>query len=208
MPRHVFTLALAVLLGACASTSSHDSAASPEWLRPSPLLHQQIEDQVSRLPWTHGVERVQQIQWFADVGEPAYGRLLELCVDERPDVAASAVAALGATHDSRLVTPMRALRWPESDDRALRFEKARTFVRLGDWSDIGVLIAGLEDDSAWARAWCSQALREATAQDFGYDPRGDAGARAEAVAKWKVWQAAREGEGILTHEKGSSSPRD
>ena len=57
----------------------------------------QIEDQAQRLPWTQGRERIEQIHWFATVGEPAYPKLLELVQDERPDVAGSAMAALGAT---------------------------------------------------------------------------------------------------------------
>jgi HEAT repeat protein len=165
-------------------------------------LRDQIEDQVKRLPWTHGVERVEQIQWFANCGEPAYPTLLKLCTDPRPDVAASAVAALGATHDARLVEPLRALDWPSTDDRALQFERARTFVRLGDWSEIGTLINGLEDDSAWARGWCVQALREATGDDFGFNPQATPLERAPAVAKWKSWLAARQGEGILAANGG------
>jgi hypothetical protein len=202
MQRTLLSLSLLCsLLGACASSGSKSSSGQREWLEPSPRLRQQIDDQVARLPWTHGVERVEQINWFAQVGEPAYPTLLQLCVDPRSDVAASAVAALGATRDSRLVEPLHQLAWPATTDRALQFEKVRTFVRLGDWRDIGELIAGLEDESVWARSWCLQALREATGDDFGFDPKAEPEARAASVAQWKAWLAAREGEGILAASK-------
>ena len=186
----------ALLLTACATSATKKT--EPQWLAASPTLKQQIDDHIARLPWTHGMERIEQIQWFAGVGEPAYEDLLELCKDPRPDVASAAVAALGATGDSRLVEPLRNLDWPASDDRSLRFEKARAFLRLGDWSSIGQLVDGLEEDSEWARAWCLQVLREATHVDFGYVPNGPAEERAVAVARWREWIASRQSEGILT----------
>jgi hypothetical protein len=60
-----------------------------------------------------------------------------------------------------------------------------------------VLIRGLEDDSLWARSWSIQALREATGQDLGFDPKADADQRAVGIAKWREWSASRNGEGIL-----------
>jgi len=190
-----FLFASTVLTAGCASSSSK-SSASP-WLRPSPTLRQQIADQITRLPWTHGLERVEQIAWLADIGEPAYEQLLELCEDPRPDVAASAAAALGATRDSRLVESVRAVRWTAPEDRSLTFERARCLVRLGDWSQVGVLIGGLESDDPWARAWCLSALREVTGQDLGFDPQGSPEQRERAAAQWRRWYESRAGEGIL-----------
>lgn len=199
--RTIACVALALLLApACATTESNTAASNVHWLEPSPLLKQKIDDAVARLPWTHGVERVEQIQWLAGIGEPAYDTLIELCADSRPDVAASAVAALGATGDSRLVEPLRKVEWATADDRALEYEKARAFARLGDWSRVDLLIAGLEDETLWARAWSVQALREATGQDFGFDPKAEPDQRAEAVAKWKAWSSSRKGEGILAKQ--------
>jgi HEAT repeat protein len=195
IPALAFALTAALTVG-CASTSADGDANAP-WLRASPALRQQIEDQITRLPWTHGLERVEQISWFASVGEPAYDHLLELCEDPRPDVAAAAVAALGATRDSRLVEPLRAVRWQAADDRALSFERARTFVRLGDWTQVHVLIDGLGADDAWARAWCLSALREVTGQDMGFDPQADAISREQSLERWRRWHASRSSEGIL-----------
>jgi hypothetical protein len=191
----VLSTALAALSAGCASSPTPSS--NEAWLRASPALRQQIEDQITRLPWTHGLERVEQIAWFARVGEPAYEALLKLCEDPRPDVAAAAVAALGATRDSRLVEPLRVVRWQAPDDRGLNFERARTFVRLGDWTQVKVLIEGLAADDAWARAWCLSALREVTGQDLGFDPQADAITREQSLERWRRWHASRTAEGIL-----------
>lgn len=183
------------LVASCASPAP--TSTSGPWLRASPALRQQIEDQITRLPWTHGLERVEQITWLASVGEPAFERLLELCGDRRADVAASAVAALGATRDSRLVEPLRSVTWAVPDDRSLVYERARAFVRLGDWSQVGVLIDGLGADDGWARAWCLSALREVTGQEMGFDPQAGAAEREAGLERWRRWHASRSGEGIL-----------
>lgn len=198
-------LALGLLAGGCAATGSGAQAESAvpggPWLVPSPLLAQQLEDEARRLPWTHGIEHLEQIRWFASVGEPAYPTLLELAADEREHVAAAALAALGATHDRRLVEHLRAVPWPGSEEQPvsedLRLERARTLVRLGDWSEMPTLIAGLTSERLRTRALCDQALYEATRQRFGYDPRAAETEREKAVRAWENWWLSRTGEGLL-----------
>jgi len=198
---------LAFVLAACASQrSAAPSGEADEWLSPSPVLRQQIEEEIKRLPWTHGTEKVEQIRWFASIGEAAYSRLLELCLDPRPEVAGSAIAALGATGDSRLVEPMHALDWPDELALEVSFERARAFLRLGDWSEVDRLVAGLRSEVLWARAWCGQALYEATHERFGFEPRAHAEAREAAVKRWEEWLRARQGEGILTGARPKSCP--
>src|SRR5262245_32984182 len=101
------SLLLPFLLVACSSTERNvrDDGIDPSspWVQASPLLAQQIEDEAARLPYSHGFDRLEQIRWFASVGEPAYSVLLRLAEDSRDDVSAAALAALGATLDSRLV---------------------------------------------------------------------------------------------------------
>ncbi len=193
---HGTAIALGLVLAACSSTGPKQREQNP-WLEPSPTLRQQIEDQTARLPWTHGAERVEQIRWFAGVGEPAYQALLRLCLDNRPDVAGAALAALGATGDSRLVDALHALKWSKELDRGVELERARTYLRLGDWAPVCVLVDGLSDENLWARSWCAQALHEATGQRFGYDPKAETAEREAAAARWREWIASRAGEGIL-----------
>lgn len=176
-----------------------ENVSTSPWLAPSPVLREQIEQQLERLPWTHGAERVEQIRWLAGVGEAGFELILPVCLDPRPDVAGAALAALGATGDNRLVVPIRELAWPAEDtlDQGLRLERARTLVRLGDWSQLDVLVAGLESEAYWTRAWCAQALKEATKRTFDYDPKAAPELRAKSVVRWREWIESRRVEGIL-----------
>jgi hypothetical protein len=200
--------ALALSTASCVTTVDgqevRETAKSDSpWLEPSPILRDQIAEQIERLPWTHGADRVDQVRWLASVGEAAYAMLLPVCIDPRPDVAGSALAALGATGDSRLVEPLRALDWPKDAnlDRGLLLERARTFVRLGDWSQLQVLVDGLRDDDVWTRSWCSQTLFEVTRQRLGYDPHGEPEERAASAERWQQWLDSRRVEGLLPGER-------
>jgi hypothetical protein len=42
------------------------------------------------------------------------------------------------------------------------------------------------------------ALREATGQEFGYDPEGDTGSKEEALAGWRAWWAANAAQPFAT----------
>jgi hypothetical protein len=195
---HRSQTALAALMLLCTACQTATKASERAWLEPSPQLKLKIEEEAQRLPWTHGLDRVQLIHWFASVGEPAYPTLLDMVSDARTDVAGSALAALGATRDSRLVEPLHAIPWPHGpDSQELVLERARTLVRLGDWSVMPILIEGLRDDALMTRALCFQALSEATRERFDYDPRGGDEERAAAVERWQVWWAARSGDPLL-----------
>lgn len=208
---HGIAVALCVsLVCACASTHSAVKSSQPEgfWVEPSPALRQRIADEAARLPWTHGIERVDLIHWFAKVGEPAYPTLLEMVLDPRPDVAGAALAALGATRDSRLVEHLRALPWPAEDEAGdLALERARTLLRLGDWRMMPRLIAGLSDDRLMTRALCAQALEEATHERFGFDPRADVAERAASIAKWDAWWQSRTVDPLLAQPEKKPEAR-
>jgi hypothetical protein len=195
------TALVGAFLAACSSTGKETIVAGKKvgyWLPASPILHQQIQDEADRLPWRHGVERLEAIRWFASVGEPAYPMLLTLATDPRDQVVASALAALGATGDSRLAEPLRIIPWEEGRFRGdLGLELARTLVRLGDWDEMPVLIAGLRDSRLFTRSLCSKSLSEATGDSRGYDPRAPEVERERAVLRWEAWWLARTGEGLL-----------
>jgi hypothetical protein len=193
---------VAALASGCSSSSNQvkDDVVSMDhpWIEPSPILEQQLDDEASRLPWTHGFERLEQIRWFASVGEPAYTKLLELACDERDDVAAGALAALGATGDRRLVSFIHELDWSvERYSGDLGLERARTLVRLGDWSEIPILISGLSDERLYTRSLCQEALQEATHETLDYDPRAELDERNRAAKRWQAWWETRSGEGLV-----------
>jgi hypothetical protein len=198
------------LASACVTTTN--STAIPQkvaegpWLEPSQSLREQIDDRAKRLPWTHGLERVELIQWFAGIGEPAYTTLLDLARDERPDVSGAALAALGATRDSRLVEHLRALPPPTGPGSVdLNLERARTLLRLGDWASVPDLIHGLRDDRPITRALCAQALFEATHERFDFDPRGEPEAREASIEKWQGWWNSRNQDPLLQSKHAESA---
>ena len=195
---------LFLFLAACSSTARdlrEEGAHESPWIQPTPLLAQQIEDEAVRLPFSHGFDRLEQIRWFASVGEPAYPTLLRLAVDSRDDVAAAALAALGATLDARLVEHIHDLSWSaERGQGDLGLERARTLVRLGDWREMPALIAGLRDERLFTRSLCLDALKEATHESNGFDPRAETSEREKAVTRWEEWWLKRSGEGILPKE--------
>ncbi len=200
----LFTLALVT---GCGSTrdAREGKPSAANWLTPSPLLEQQMVDEAARLPWTRGIERIEQIRWFASIGEPAYETLLELSADPRDDVAAAALSALGATGDRRLVEHIRtADSQSGARGRDLRLERARTLLRLGDWSEVPVLIEGLGDSRVYTRALAIQALQEASGESHGFDPRGDDGSREKSLERWKRWWLARTGDPIRNSAQPAS----
>jgi len=178
-------LLLLPFVAACSSPPTVQYAGP--WLRPSPLLKDKIEANARRMPWTHGLERVELVRWFSEVGEPAYPVLLELCQDSRPDVAGAALGALGATGDSRLVQQLHSLPWPSEESVELRLERARALMRLGDFSMVEHMIGGLSHERLLIRALCSQSLYEATGKRFGFNPSATVGDRGEAVERWNDW---------------------
>lgn len=186
---------------ACGSTSSdvkHENVPGTVWIQPSPLLQQQLDDEAERLPWTHGFERLEQIRWFASVGEPAYPTLLDMASDPRDEVAAAALAALGATLDRRLVPHIRSISWAtDRYEGDLGLERARALLRLGDWTDIPMLIRGLRDARLYTRALSLDALKEATGETLGFDPRAEPAARERGVERWERWWGERSGEGLV-----------
>jgi len=178
---------LPLLLAACAST---DPASRENWLKPSPTLAQTIDQKAERMAWTHNLEdRVELIQWFAGVGEPAYPKWLELAEDERPHVAGSALAALGATGDPSLIKYIREIH-VDRDDQSLRLEHARALANLGDWGETRVLIDALRSEQPYTRAVAARTLRNLTGQSLGYDARAEEGEREQAVQRWERWWAA------------------
>ena len=188
--KHLLACAALLALAACSSTknASEGDLDAQGWVQPSALLLQQMEDEAQRLPWTKGLERLEQIRWFVTVVEPAYDLLLELSSDARPAVSSAAFAALGASGDRRLVESLREQTFDTANATfELRLERARTFVRLGDWSEMPLLIQGLSDERLFTRALCAEALEQATGQSLGFSPRGSESERELAVDAWKRW---------------------
>ena len=210
MPTSMRLLALVLLaaLGAagCASTQasqpSFEPGAEPTWIQPSASLQRQLEAQAARLTYAHGLEeKYELIRWFIGTGEVAYPTLLDLVEAGPTDEArALALSCLASTADPRLLGPLRQLEFPGEERPTLRLERARCHMVLGDWTWSWVLIEGLESPSLWARALCARTLQETARMRFGFDPRKEPGSCAEAVERWRQWDAARRSDPLQAAE--------
>lgn len=200
-PTRSILVAGSLLLAACSATPNagpQESSSNGPWLNASPVLQQQIEDEALKLPWTHGVEHLEQIHWFASVGEPAYETLLELAADENDKVSSAAFAALGATGDRRLVPYVQRVTLDAARIQSdLGYERARTLTRLGDWSEVPRLIRGLQDERLFTRALCIDTLEETVGDSLGFRADAPEIEREVALERWDEWWLARTGEGIL-----------
>jgi len=186
-------IASVALAAGCATTNSSTGlAGADEWLEPSPSLAMDIESHAQRLPWTNRLEdKVALIEWFGNVGEPAYPTLLGLVTDPRPGVAGMALASLGRTRDPRLVMHLRNVDWPVEVDPDLSLERARALLQLGDWSQMPVLIEGLRDERFYTRAVCIRTLSAETHERLGYNARAPEEEREQAVIAWEAWWGLR-----------------
>ena len=196
-------LCLVACSGTRASQSSGGSSGSQvkedasQWLEPTPQLQTEMDMMRERMPWIKGPEESQDmIEWWTQLGEPGYATLLEIAQDPKAKVADLAYAALAGSRDKRLVSSLREIPWDETSPQRLQYSRARTHLRLGDWSHIDVLIKGLRDESEFSRAYCAQILKTATNNDFGYQYNAPVEERAAAVEKWEAWYQERAAEAV------------
>ena len=198
--RLLAVLAAGLLASACVTTTKGGSTpserAESDWVLPSSSLRDDIQQQAAALPYRHGADRLDAITWFTAVGEPAYDTLLGFLEDDRTSVVGSALAALGATRDHRLVPYLREAGRPEWTG-ALGLEYARTRVRLGDWEAMPVLIEGLESEVKLERALCVETLYEATRERHGFVAGASLPERRAAVERWRGWWERRSADALL-----------
>ncbi|HKE02125.1 MAG TPA: HEAT repeat domain-containing protein [Planctomycetota bacterium] len=185
-----------LLLAACQTTVNGRPVEPPvdkdrDFPSPSPVIAEQIDRHLSDVPYLRGRQIVDACAALVRIGPPAIPKLLEATKSEDPTRRAFALNVLGAIGDRRALPTLRAgLR---DLDAPVRYEAARSCVRLGDWlAGMPVLIAGLGDDSEYARTLCNEALRRHTGLDFGYLPRAEASDREGAAQKWRDWWAKHE----------------
>ena len=161
----------------------------PEFTGPDDRLKARIEQKILSLRYARGAELLDAIDWLRRCREPAYPLLIDALSDGQPSVRAASALVLGATGDRRLVPYLR--KHAEDEDARVRYEVARALGRLGDWSSLQTLIAGLRDESGYVRALCHETLSHVTRLDFGYSPLAPEAERVVAVARWESWWERR-----------------
>ncbi|MBL8693896.1 MAG: HEAT repeat domain-containing protein [Planctomycetes bacterium] len=183
--RTTLASALILLLAAACSASRSSLADDATYPTPSPFVEAQIDQHLHDVPYLKGRQVVDACASLVRLGPAAIPRLKDAVADEDPVRRAFALNVLGAMGDRRVIETLReATRDPEP---SVRYEAARSCMRLGEWSVLGVLVDGLQDESVYRRTLCHDALRKNTGVDFGFQPQAPTEERAAAVAKWRSW---------------------
>lgn len=194
--RALSLLALCSLSCACAAVKKHP------FEEPPPLMREQIERKISEIPFTRDWERINTLDWLTRCGEAAFPALIEGLESKDPDIRAGAANVLGRSQDRRVIPFLN--KTADDADSRVRYEFARSLLRLGDWSKVPILIEGLRDESEYARALCNDALRTYTKADFGFVPSAAKELREEPVRKWETWWNSRAKDAFFGKDKNSS----
>lgn len=204
-------------LGACSSStkqSTHAATPSPtsraagaersdeggdDWLEPSPQLASQIEVR------SHEVEVISTLEdfvrlsdWFQNVGEPAYPKLLDMAQSRSRRSKEFALSVISAMADPRLLKPFKEqVMLPARENANHRYEYARALLRMGDLQGAPILIEGLEDDEPMKRQLAYKALVRSTRNEIPFDANAPAEERVEAVTAWRDWYEKRTADPML-----------
>jgi HEAT repeat protein len=151
--------------------------------RVHPPLIEALKDESSYVRWA----AAEGLGELGVVG--AYPRLVTGLRDSSSYVRSASAKALGQIGDAAAIPHLKSSLY----DRNLwvRNASARALARLGDQEGIPILIKNLESEAQerdeLVRAQAAEFLREATGENFGFDPRGPAADREEAIRRWQDW---------------------
>lgn len=167
--------------GRPAPRTSHD-----EFGELSPFAEEQIDQALKDVPYLRGKQVMDACADIARIGPGAIPRLRAAARDEDSMRRVFVMNVLGAIGDRRALPVLQAAL--QDSVPAVRYEAARSCMRMGDWlHGIPVLIGGLRDESLYVRGLCNDTLKRQTNLDFGFEPRDDEAKRLDAVAKWEDW---------------------
>lgn len=201
-----FVSVLALAAAACSSSTKGSTSAAAmestdvsEWLEPNALLNGQIELRSNEVEVISSLEDfVRLSDWFQNVGEPAYPKLLEMASSSSKRSREFGLSVIAANGDARMLEPFKArIPVPSRDEVNHRYEYARALLRMGDISGAPYLIEGLEEAGAKKRAMAYNALLESTQNNIPFDASGTEEERAASVAAWRQWYAARSQDPML-----------
>lgn len=196
-----------VLATSCASTKASASGdaevTSTEWVEAAPDLQLQIDTRAMQVAvMASPDEFVELSDWFQGVGEPAYPALLEMIESGEKRERSFALSVVSATADRRLLEPVKeAMPVSALKDEQHSYEYARALARMGDYSELPTLIAGLQDKDRYTRALANETLKEVTNNQIGYSPDASAEERQKAVEAWLAWWEAQQQDVLLQSEE-------
>ncbi len=182
-------LVLASLASCATNATTSASFSASEWLEPSPELQRKIdqkEAEVSLCPdqftW------IGLSDWYQSVGEPAYPSLLQMVQYGDMRQRSFSLCVIAAMQDRRLLEPMREALPPASlEAEGTRRESARALAKMGDFSELPVLIEALRDSSPEQFGRAARALETVTNSDIPVSANTTAEEREEIVEAGLQW---------------------
>jgi len=189
MKRHPYFMALGlgILTLAFTSCGSTTSTLTEEGIdEPSQLMADTIQDRISQIEYQDGDELLANLTWLSNQGGASLRGLIEALDNPVPKVRANAAWCLGQAGNRKAIPYLQ--RHATDKNPTVRLEISRQLLFLGDYSQVGELITGLDSDNARVRFLAYEALRSTTGKDYGYDFRvASQEGRADSVAKWSTW---------------------
>ncbi|MFG0315911.1 MAG: HEAT repeat domain-containing protein, partial [Planctomycetota bacterium JB042] len=142
-----------------------------------PALETQMNEAVTRVKHTRGVDKLGNLRMLSAFGSHATEKVeVELLASDDPLLRSNAVFVLGEIYrlegDPNALEAIRRVR--SDENRAVRLEAARALLDGGDTSGLSELFDGLEANDRPTRIHSFLALRRASGgRNFGYDPDAD-----------------------------------
>lgn len=190
----------AAALASCASNGQTSASLSDsEWLEPSAELQRKIsqkEIEVSICPdqftW------IGLSDWFQSVGEPAYPKLLEMISYGNPRQRSFSLCVIAAMQDRRLLEPMReAMPTSALESEGIHREYARALAKMGDFSELPVLIEALRDSSPEQFGRAARALETVTNSNIPVSASSTLEEREKIVEAWLGWWEKQQQDALL-----------
>lgn len=185
------TLFSALTLSSCATTRG--DSLDKQFVDPGDLMLEKIQERVAQIPFQHKQELLDNLLWLSQLGEQAIPSLVRSLSADDPKVRSSAAWVLGRMSDKRSIPFLR--KGTTDTNEIVRLEVSRSLLLLGDYSQVPVLISGLDSPQQHIRFLCFDALQSSTGKSFDYDHRiSDGIDRRGSVQRWQEWWAAQKSE--------------
>ncbi|MDG1491643.1 MAG: hypothetical protein P8M11_01215 [Planctomycetota bacterium] len=200
---HRLLSASLLLLGALSSCASNaqtqSSVSSSEWLQPSGDLQRKInQKEIEVSLCADQVTWIGLSDWFQSVGEPAYPKLIEMVEFGNPRQRSFSLCVIAAMQDRRLLEPMReAMPAASLQAEGIHREYARALAKMGDFSELPVLIEALRDSSPEQFGRAARALETVTNSNIPVSAASTLEEREEIIEAWLLWWENQQQDALL-----------
>jgi hypothetical protein len=195
----VSLLALGALASCATNASTNASLSNSEWLEASSELQRKIDQKGAEV--TICPDQFTWIglsDWFQSVGEPTYSKLLEMVEYGNTRQRSFALCVSAAMQDRRLLEPMReAIPTEALGSEGIRREYARALAKMGDFSELPVLIEALRDSSPEQFGRAARALETVTNSDIPVSASTSYEDREKIVEDWLGWWEDQQRDALL-----------